>query len=372
MMRKTKVIGKTVDLSRFFCIFMNFENRRQYKSVLEVDSKVEELIVKEEFRMVEANGLCMNYGPVVAVLNASFKAVKGEVLGLLGPNGAGKTTIMKILTTQIVPTSGDAKVAGFDILKDPVEIRRRVGYLPETPPLYPEMEVAEYLDFVGRARGLSSTRLKKRIDYVISTCGLREVYRMTVGTLSRGYAQRTGLAQALIHDPEILVLDEPTSGLDPIQIVGVRDLVKSLAHEKTVIFSTHILQEAEAISDRIVIITEGVIVADGTIEELQSKILQKQRFTLIVGASQTDLKSALEELSGKLALDYSITEEDSHSKATIETEAGTNAWEALTNTVHKNGWPVRQFTLEKTSLEEAFRHYVKKGAAKRTAEEKAA
>lgn len=361
-----------MDLSGFFYILMNFENRRQYKSVLEADSKVEEFIVKEEFCMVEANGLCMNYGSVVAVLNASFKAVKGEVLGLLGPNGAGKTTIMKILNTQIVPTSGEAVVAGFNILKEPVEVRRRVGYLPEIPPLYPEMEVAEYLDFVGRARGLSSTRLRQRIDYVVNACGLREVYRMTVGTLSRGYAQRTGLAQALIHDPEILVLDEPTSGLDPIQIVGVRDLVKSLAREKTVIFSTHILQEAEAISDRVVIITEGVIVADGTIEELQSKILRKQRFTLIVGASQADLKGALDELSGRLTVDYSITEEGDYSKATIETDVGTDAWEALTNVVHKNGWPVRQFTLEKTALEEAFRHYVKKGAAKRTAEEKAA
>ena len=322
--------------------------------------------------MVEANSLCMNYGPVVAVLNASFKAVKGEVLGLLGPNGAGKTTIMKILTTQIVPTSGDGKVAGFDILKDPIEVRRRVGYLPEIPPLYPEMEVAEYLDFVGRARGLSSTALKRRIDYIINACGLREVYRMTVETLSRGYAQRTGLAQALIHDPEVLVLDEPTSGLDPIQIVGVRNLVKSLAHEKTIIFSTHILQEVEAISDRVVIITEGVIVADGTVEELQSKILQKRRFTLMVGASRTDLKGALDEVAGKLALDYSITEEHGYSKATIETAGGTNAWEALTQMVHRNGWPVRQFFLEKTSLEEAFRYYVKKGGVKRTMEEKAA
>jgi ABC-2 type transport system ATP-binding protein len=322
--------------------------------------------------MVEANGLCMNYGPVVAVLNASFKAVKGEVLGLLGPNGAGKTTIMKILTTQIVPTSGKANVAGFQILNDPIEVRRRVGYLPETPPLYPEMEVAEYLDFVGKARGLSSTGLRRRIDYVLSTCGLREVYRTTVGTLSRGYAQRTGLAQALIHDPEVLVLDEPTSGLDPIQIVGVRDLVRSLAHEKTVIFSTHILQEVEAIADRVVIITEGVIVADGTVEELQSNVVQKQRFALIVGTGRSALQNALDDLSGQLTMDFNITEEDSYSKATIETAAGTDAWGKLTEMVHRNGWPVRQFVLEKASLEEAFRYYVKQGSAKKALEEKAA
>jgi ABC-2 type transport system ATP-binding protein len=142
--------------------------------------------------MVEANGLSMNYGPVAALSNASFTAVKGEIMGLLGPNGAGKTTTMKILTTQIIPTSGGGKVAGFDILRDPVEVRRRVGYLPETPPLYGEMEVSEYLDFVGRARGLSDSQLKNRIDYVVNACGLREVYKTTVGTLSRGYSQPPG------------------------------------------------------------------------------------------------------------------------------------------------------------------------------------
>jgi ABC-2 type transport system ATP-binding protein len=322
--------------------------------------------------MVEANGLCMNFGPVVAVSEASFKAVPGQVLGLLGPNGAGKTTTMRILTTQIIPTAGGARVAGYDILKDAVEIRRRVGYLPETPPLYPEMEVAEYLDFVGKARGLNSADLKKRVDYVVNTCGLREVYRTTVGTLSRGYAQRTGLAQALIHDPEVLILDEPTSGLDPIQIVGVRDLVKSLAHKKTVIFSTHILQEVEAISDRVVIITEGVIVADGTIDELRARVTHKQHFTLTVGASREDLKDALDGLADELALDFSISGEDGFSSARIESKAGDLIRDRLTDMVHKNGWPVREFAREKASLEEAFRFYVKQGKAGEKTAEKAA
>jgi ABC-2 type transport system ATP-binding protein len=322
--------------------------------------------------MVEANGLSMNYGPVLAVSEASFKAVRGQVLGLLGPNGAGKTTIMKILTTQIIPTAGGARVAGFDILKDAVEVRRRVGYLPETPPLYAEMEVAEYLDFVGKARGLKSADLKNRVDYVVNTCGLRDVYRTTVGTLSRGYAQRTGLAQALIHDPEVLILDEPTSGLDPIQIVGVRDLVKSLAHEKTVIFSTHILQEVEAISDRVVIITEGVIVADGTIEELRSRVTHKQNLTLAVGAPREDFERALDELAGEVAFDFSISGEDDYVSASIESKAGDLVRDRLTETVHKNGWPVREFALEKASLEDAFRFYVKQGEARKKVEEKAA
>jgi ABC-2 type transport system ATP-binding protein len=321
--------------------------------------------------MVEANGLCMNYGQVVALSNASFKAVKGEILGLLGPNGAGKTTTMKILTTQILPTSGNATVADFDLLKDPIEIRRRVGYLPEIPPVYPEMEVAEYLDFVGRARGLAPPELKRRIDYTVNACGLREVFRTTVGTLSRGYGQRTGLAQALIHDPEILILDEPTSGLDPIQIIGIRDLVKSLAHDKTVIFSTHILQEVEAISDRVVIINEGIIVADGSIDELRSQAKSKQRFLLVVSASEEDLRNALDGLRERFSFDYDVSKENGFSRATIETEGIDDLWSGLSETVHRNGWVVRQFFPERRSLEEAFRYHVKHGSGEKSDEGRA-
>ncbi|HBC45446.1 MAG TPA: MFS transporter [candidate division Zixibacteria bacterium] len=309
--------------------------------------------------MVEADGLCMSYGPVVALADASFKAKKGEVLGLLGPNGAGKTTTMKILTTQIVPTAGQAKVAGFDILKEAIEVRRRVGYLPETPPLYPEMEVAEYLDFVGKARGLDGAALKQRVDYVVHACGLRTVYRTPVGTLSRGYGQRTGLAQALIHDPEVLILDEPTSGLDPIQIMGIRELIRAIAKDKTILFSTHILQEAQAISDRIVIITEGNIVADGTVEELEAKVSRGQRFSLTVKTAASDLKNALTGLKSRADIDFNITELSGYSKAMIETSSGTGIWEQLTELIHTNKWPVKEFTRKRASLEEAFRYYVK-------------
>jgi len=314
--------------------------------------------------MVEAEGLCMSYGAVVALADASFKARNGEVVGLLGPNGAGKTTTMKILTTQIVPTAGKAKVAGFDIMKQPIEVRRRVGYLPETPPLYNEMEVAEFLDFVGNARGLQGTELKNRIDYVVQACGLRSVYRTPVGTLSRGFSQRTGLAQALIHDPEVLILDEPTSGLDPIQIMGIRELIRSLAKDKTIIFSTHILQEAQAISDRIVIITEGNIVADGTVEELESRVSKGHRFSLVVRTGLSNLKGALTRLKQQVDIDFNVTEVGDHSIAMIESRDGGNIWERLTNLVHENNWPVKEFVREKASLEDAFRHYVKAGAAK--------
>lgn len=320
--------------------------------------------------MVEADELCMNYGSVVALSKASFKAFKGEVMGLLGPNGAGKTTTMKILTTQIVPTSGGGKVAGFDFLKDPLEVRRRVGYLPETPPLYGEMEVSEYLEFVGRARGLSESNLRNRIEYVVNACGLREVFKTTVGTLSRGYSQRAGLAQALIHDPEVLILDEPTSGLDPIQIIGIRDLVKSLAHDKTIIFSTHILQEVEAIADRVVIITDGIIVADGTVEELQSKVSQAVRFTLTVAASKPELSGLLDSLKSELTLDYSVSEKDGFASARIESSTDGDIWGKLSENLNKSGWLIREFKRDKSSLEEAFRYYVKLGAERKHSGEK--
>jgi ABC-2 type transport system ATP-binding protein len=218
--------------------------------------------------MIDVRSLTMHYGHVVALDGVSFKANPGEVLGLLGPNGAGKTTAMRILTTYLYPTSGTAEVDGFDILEHPFEVRGRIGYLPETVPLYGDMQVGEYLAFVGSARGLSGAKLAERLDWVKGACQLKKVWRQAAGELSKGYGQRVGLAQALIHDPKVLILDEPTSGLDPLQIIEIRSLIKSLAKEKTIVFSTHILPEVEALADRIVIINEGKLVADGTLAEL--------------------------------------------------------------------------------------------------------
>ncbi len=222
--------------------------------------------------MIDVRALTMHYGSFVALDRISFQANPGEILGLLGPNGAGKTTAMRILTTFLYPTSGTALVDGLDIQEAPLEVRKRIGYLPETAPLYPDMQVAEYLRFVGEARGLRSGILKTRLDWVKEACGLRQVWKHTILEISKGYRQRVGLAQALIHDPKVLILDEPTSGLDPLQILGIRDLVKGLAKEKTVVFSTHILQEVEAMADRIVIINEGKIVAHGTKEQLAHEV----------------------------------------------------------------------------------------------------
>lgn len=222
--------------------------------------------------MIEVKDLTMHYGPVVALDHVSFQANPGEVLGLLGPNGAGKTTAMRLLTTYLYPSAGTAKVDGFDILENPIEVRKHIGYLPETVPLYTDMRVDEYLAFVGKARALEGTRLAERLEWVKNACHLKSVWKHLLGELSKGYGQRVGLAQALIHDPKVLILDEPTSGLDPIQIIEIRALVKSLAKEKTILFSTHILQEVEALADRIVILNEGKLVAQGTKRELAEKV----------------------------------------------------------------------------------------------------
>lgn len=218
--------------------------------------------------MINIQNISMKYGPTVALDKVSFTVKDGEILGLLGPNGAGKSTLMKILTTFIVPFSGTAKMGGFDVAIDPLKVRELVGYLPETVPLYMDMRVDEYLRFVGEARGLSGKKLSERLDWVREACGLTSVWKHGIHELSKGFRQRVGLAQAIIHDPKVLILDEPTNGLDPVQIIGIRKLIKSLATQKTIIFSSHILQEVEAVADRIVIIHEGRIMVQGTREEL--------------------------------------------------------------------------------------------------------
>ncbi len=220
--------------------------------------------------MIDVRSLRMRYGPFEALKGISFQVQSGEILGLLGPNGAGKTTAMRILTTYLYPTAGTALIDGLDILENPLEVRRRTGYLPETAPLYPDMRVEDYLRFVGTARGLGGANLNRRVSWVQEACDLKPVWKHAIAELSKGYRQRAGLAQALIHDPKVLILDEPTSGLDPLQILGIRKLIKELAREKTIIFSTHILQEVEAMADRIVIIHDGGVVAQGTQAELEA------------------------------------------------------------------------------------------------------
>src|SRR6201997_1372409 len=221
--------------------------------------------------MIRAQALTKKYARTIAVDQISFEVAKGQIVGFLGPNGAGKTTTMGMLTCFLPPSAGTANVAGFDVLEQPLEVKKRIGYLPETPPLYPEMETAEYLKFVGKLKGLSGADLQKRVDYACDRCAVADVKKKLLGKLSKGYRQRVGLAQAIIHNPEVLILDEPTAGLDPKQINETRDLIKSLAGDHTIILSTHILPEVSQTCEQVIIINKGKIVATDSVTNLQHR-----------------------------------------------------------------------------------------------------
>jgi ABC-2 type transport system ATP-binding protein len=215
--------------------------------------------------------LSKRYGDLVAVREASFSVERGEVVGFLGPNGAGKTTTMRMLTGFLPPSQGSVAIAGHDMQSDPIAARRAVGYLPETPPLYPEMRVDEYVSYVAGLKDVPRARRAERVDRSLAACGLEQVRRRVIGRLSRGFRQRVGLAQAIVHEPEVLILDEPTAGLDPLQIAEIRDLIKRLADEegRTIVLSTHILPEVEAICRRVILIANGEIRLDGSLEEVR-------------------------------------------------------------------------------------------------------
>jgi len=221
--------------------------------------------------MVEVDNLVKHYGSIKAVNGISFSVKKGEILGFLGPNGAGKSTTMKMITCFLSPTSGTARVQGFDIIQDPISVRQKVGYLPESAPLYEEMTVASFLKFIASVRGFEGKDAQMKIDKVFETCQLHKVGSQPIHTLSKGYRQRVCFSQALLHDPEVLILDEPTDGLDPNQKQAVRDLISSMKEDKTIIFSTHILEEVDAICTRALVISEGVVKIDGTPNELKRK-----------------------------------------------------------------------------------------------------
>jgi ABC-2 type transport system ATP-binding protein len=313
--------------------------------------------------MVEAKSLCMNYGMTRALIDASFVAAANQVMGMLGPNGAGKTTCMKIITTQMVPTSGTATVSGIDILENPIEVRKRVGFLPEDAPLYNDMEVAEYLEFVGKGRGLMNSHLKSRIDWVVEACKLKSVYRRPIGELSRGFRQRAGLAQALIHDPGILVLDEPTSGLDPLQIVGIRQLIRELSAHKTIIFSTHILQEVEAISDRIVIINEGRIIAIGTPDELRLTAGDAPGFALELKAPRDTVENSFKDYGSGLNIAF-VSGNNEYSKFVITGTEYEKTKTIISDRIKDEAWQVREFSPIVPSLEQAFINLTKESARK--------
>jgi len=222
--------------------------------------------------MIEVTSLTKRYGRHTAVDGVSFSVQKGEILGFLGPNGAGKTTTMRILTCYLPPTEGSAKVAGFDVFEDPIEVKRRVGYIPETPPLYPDMDVATFLDFCAKIKGLPAASRKAKIDEAVQKTRVEDVRHKLIGRLSKGYRQRVGLAQAILSNPDVLILDEPTAGLDPKQIIETRELIKALGGEHTIVLSTHILPEVSMTCSRVVIINKGRVVAEGTPDELMQRL----------------------------------------------------------------------------------------------------
>jgi len=313
--------------------------------------------------MVDIENLTVYYGRLLALKNISFSARRGEILGLLGPNGAGKSTIMKCLTTQIIPRRGRIMIMGTDIAAAPMEAKRHIGYLPENPPLYPEMEVSEYLDFVAEAHGLSSKQRRQRKAWAVEHCGLDPVYRKMLSSLSKGYRQRVGLAQCLIHDPEVIILDEPTSGLDPLQILEIRELIRKLAKNKTVIFSTHILQEAAAMSHHVVMIHEGRVVTDRSLADLLSP-KYKGVLKITVAAEPDEFEDMLASIPGSGTWRLTGTDQDGLSNYELRDYAP-NFWMDFSLAVASRGIPVRRFYDPPPDLEEVFVHLTKETGGKK-------
>ncbi len=306
--------------------------------------------------MIEVRGITKSFGTMRALDDVSFKIHQGEILGFLGPNGAGKSTTMKIITTFLAADEGSVKVDGIDVLEKPLDVRRRIGYLPENVPLYLDMNVHEYLKFVGQARGLSGSTLTRRLEWCVEACGLVTEYKKNIGELSKGFRQRTGLAQALIHDPDILILDEPTSGLDPLQIMGIRELIKSLAGHKTIIFSTHILQEVRPVTDRVVIINEGRLIADGNINDITRKAMVTNRVFFSVLQEAPIVEPALEALAGVLSVKPLASEIGSRFE--VRAEFDRNLVGDIARLVTGNGWELKELSEAPYSLEDTFISFI--------------
>lgn len=312
--------------------------------------------------MISLSHLTKTYGSTRAVDDITFEVQKGEILGFLGPNGAGKTTTMKVITCYMPPTEGQVTVADLDTRKDSLEIRKKIGYLPENVPIYQDMNVVDYLRFVSEIRKIPKDRTNKRIKEVVKTCGLEDVIVRPISELSKGYKQRVGLAQAIIHEPEVLILDEPTTGLDPNQIMDIRKLIKDLGKEKTVILSTHIMQEVQAICSRVLIINKGKIVADGTPEALQSSFQGNAIIQLELKADGQDIQPKLKAIDRVTRIKRG---QDSNgvSKYSLEVEKGaTDVREKIFRLAVENKWVILELHREQTSLEDIFRELTMSGA----------
>lgn len=307
--------------------------------------------------MIEVNGLTKYYGSFKALDSVSFHVDKGEVLGFLGPNGAGKSTTMKILTTYISASEGTASIDGIDVHANPLEARKRIGYLPESPPLYTDMTVEEYLKFAGQARGLGGRKLTSRVDTVIGDLALRSKRMARITELSKGFKQRVGIAQALIHDPEVLILDEPTSGLDPKQIIEIRKLIDYLRKDKVIIFSTHILQEATAVASRLVVVSNGKVVADGTADELAFKASGRLVIRLTVKQGNRPVRPILqanENVSEVLTMQSPTGYERFELTVQGGLAASRTTCEDLTAKLVADGFSVAEMAPQQQTLEQVF------------------
>ena len=305
--------------------------------------------------MIEVQHLTKRYGPVTAVDDVSFTVERGEILGFLGPNGAGKTTTMRVLTGYMPPTGGKAIVAGYDVFEQPIEAKRRTGYLPETPPLYPDMTVREYLTFVSKIKGVARADRKARVDEMMRKTHISDMANRHCGKLSKGYRQRVGLAQALMHNPEVLILDEPTAGLDPKQIIETRQLIRGLAGDHTIILSTHILPEVSQTCQRVVIINRGKVVAVDTPEKLTSRLRGSETMYLQVDADGADAAAVLQRVAGVTRVGVSETRGTAIGFE-VDSEAGRDVRRELAAAVVSRGWGLLEMRPMRMSLEEIFLH----------------
>jgi ABC-2 type transport system ATP-binding protein len=303
--------------------------------------------------MIEVKNLSKLYGTTRALDGVTFTVPTGQIMGFLGPNGAGKSTTMKIITCFMPPTEGQVTVDGMDAQDESLAVRRKIGYLPENTPLYTDMNVIDYLTFVQKLRAIPAAEFPRRIKRMVEQCGLGEVVRKDIGELSKGYRQRVGLAQAMIHDPEILILDEPTVGLDPNQIVEIRALIKELGRAKTLILCTHILSEVEAACDRVLIIDKGKIVADGTPDGLRAASQGQDRLFLEIKGPVPEIRAALEKLPG--AARVAPLEGDGAARFMVETAGGRDLREAVFVLVRDRQWVLLELRREAVRLEDVFR-----------------
>jgi ABC-2 type transport system ATP-binding protein len=306
--------------------------------------------------MIHVDRLSKRFGSFRAVDGIRFDVGRGEIVGLLGPNGAGKTTTMRMLTTYLSPTSGQATLAGHDVLDEPIEVRRKVGYLPENVPLYPDMRVNEYLSYRSKLKDVPRAQRRRAIAEVVRRCQLGEVERRIIGQLSRGFRQRVGLAESMVHDPEILILDEPTAGLDPIQIREVRDMIRELAEQHTILLSTHILSEVEAVCGRVIIIARGRIVLDDQLANLQRQGV----ITVEVRGAASSIRGVIQTIPGVERATL-VREDGGYSCFEVQTRGCEDLREAMVQKLVTNGWPLRQIDLRRSSLEERFAQVVGQG-----------